>query len=105
MEVADISELFAKGPKPKASELVKLAQGEGWKEVRTKGGPLKFVDKNGVVRMTLKRGSARTSGSESPHVEFRNPAGQRIGPSGERVTRKSPSNHTPIDYDLKSEGQ
>ena len=49
--------------------------------------------------MTLKQGSARTPGSEHPHVELRNADGVRIDPHGNPVNRKSPANHTPIDWD------
>jgi len=37
---------------------------------------------------------------EVPHVEIRNAAGQRIDPYGNTVTRRSPGNHTPIEWDL-----
>jgi hypothetical protein len=57
------------------------------------------VDDRGVVRMTLKRGSPRTPGSEHPHVELRNADGVRIDPFGNPVDRKSPANHTPNDGD------
>ena len=61
---------------------------------------MKFVDQNGVPRVTIKKGSSRAPGSGSPHVELKNAQGQRINPQGNTVTRKSPDNHTPIDYDL-----
>lgn len=35
-----------------------------------------------------------------PHVEMRNAAGQRVDPFGNAVTRRSPGNHTPIEWDL-----
>jgi len=49
--------------------------------------------------MTLKRGSARTPVSDHPHVELRNADDVRIDPQGNQVTRKSPANHTPIEWD------
>jgi hypothetical protein len=36
----------------------------------------------------------------APHVPFRNASGQRVDPYGNLVTRKSPTNHTPITCDL-----
>lgn len=50
--------------------------------------------------MTIKQGSARTPGSENPHVELRNEQGQRIDSQGNPITRRSPGNHTPIEWDL-----
>jgi hypothetical protein len=61
---------------------------------------MKCVDENAVLLLTLKSGSARTLGSEAPHVEIRNMNGKRVGPYGNPATRKSPNNHTPIDWDL-----
>ena len=49
--------------------------------------------------MTIKKGSSRAPDSDQPHVELRDPTGQRVDPDGNPVTRKSPDNHTPIDYD------
>jgi hypothetical protein len=49
---------------------------------------------------TIKRGSARTPGSGNPHVELGGPNGQRIDHEGNPVTRSSPANHTPIDWNL-----
>jgi RHS repeat-associated protein len=84
----------------KASEVVKWAEGQGWKRTQTANGPIKYVDENGVVRATVKQGSSRSPGSGSPHVELRDAAGQRVDPTGNPVTRKSPENHTPIEWDL-----
>ena len=36
----------------------------------------------------------------NPHVEIRNAQGERIDIAGNLVARKSPKNHTPIEYDL-----
>lgn len=93
-------DIFKAGRTPKASELQKYAEGQGWKPTQTDGGPLKYVDENGIPRVTIKQGSSRAPGSGGPHVELKDASGQRVDPSGNPVTRKSPGNHTPIDYDL-----
>ena len=49
--------------------------------------------------MTIKKGSPRAPGSESPHAEFRNENGQRVDPFGSEVARKSPGNHSTINWD------
>jgi hypothetical protein len=61
---------------------------------------VKYLDDNGVNRMTIKSGSSRTPGSENPHVELRDATGQRVDVAGNPVTRKSPGNHTPIVWDI-----
>ncbi|MCK6265884.1 hypothetical protein KP803_21745 [Vibrio sp. ZSDE26] len=53
-----------------------------------------------MARVTIKGGSQRTPGSDGPHVELKTSSGQRVSPAGEPVTRMSPENHTPIDFDL-----
>jgi hypothetical protein len=60
-----------------ASDVVKWAENQGWSQTQTPTGPIKFVDENGVVRVTIKKGSPRTPGSETPHIELRDAAGQR----------------------------
>ncbi|PSK98285.1 hypothetical protein CLV30_12071 [Haloactinopolyspora alba] len=95
----NMGDYFTGGAKPKASELDVWAQAQGWTRSQTENGPLKFTDENGVVRMTIKRGSPRAPGSEHPHVEIRDETGQRTDPFGNPVTRKSPNNHTPIEWD------
>jgi hypothetical protein len=95
----DLAELFASGAKPKASELEDYALSQGWTKTQTPNGPPKYVDENGVVRMTIKQGSPRTPGGEQPHVELRDASGQRVDPFGNPVTRTSPDNHTPIEWD------
>lgn len=95
----NLADLFASGAKPKASELEEYALSQGWTKTQTPNGPPKYVDENGVVRMTIKQGSPRTPGSEHPHVELRDATGQRIDPFGNPVTRTSPENHTPIEWD------
>jgi hypothetical protein len=95
----DLADLFASGTKPKASDLEDYALSQGWTKTQTPNGPPKYVDENGVVRMTIKQGSPRTPGSEQPHVELRDATGQRVDPSGNPVTRTSPDNHTPIEWD------
>ena len=88
---------------PTASELAEWAKSEGWKVKQTPNGPPKFVDNNGVVRVTLKKGGGNAAGeySKLPHVELRNQFGQRVGPAGTPVTGRSQANHTPIIWDLK----
>ena len=95
-----LDDLFKAGRLAKASEIAEWAKTQGWKARQTPNGPLKFIDENGVVRVTLKSGSSRAPGSNFPHVELRNTAGQRVDPSGNAVTRTSPGNHTPIQWDL-----
>jgi hypothetical protein len=96
----NLSDFFKAGRTAKASELAEWARAQGWTVRQTPTGPLKFVDEKGVVRVTLKSGSSRAPGSNFPHAEFRNAAGQRVNPSGNPVTRTSPDNHTPIQWDL-----
>lgn len=89
------------GIKPKASDFKTWAESQqGWHSTATQTGPLKYVDKNGLIRVTLKQGSSRTPGSNQPHVEMRNAKGIRIDPQGNPVTRKSLANHTPIHWDI-----
>ncbi|MGU3435030.1 hypothetical protein ACNHUS_18680 [Actinomycetes bacterium M1A6_2h] len=95
-----LSELFENGATPKASELEDLARGEGWARMHNPDGPIKYVDENGVVRMTIKRGSDRAPGSADPHVEIRDGSGQRTDPFGNPVSRRSPDNQTPIEWDM-----
>ena len=91
---------FEGGDTPKASDVARWAEDQGWSRTQTPTGPVKYMDENGVPRVTIKRGSPRTPGSEDPHVELRDATGQRVDPSGNPVTRRSPANHTPIDWDL-----
>ena len=93
-----LDELF-NGRTPKASELEDYARSQGWTKTQTPDGPPKYVDENGITRMTVKEGSPRTPGSEGPHVELRDAGGQRIDPNGTPVTKRSPGNHTPIVWD------
>lgn len=85
----------------KASELVLNAEAQGWTRIQTEGGPLEYVDENGYARITIKKGSSRTPGSENPHVAFRDASGQRVDSDGNPVSRRSPDNHTPIDWDIE----
>ena len=85
---------------PKASELVDFAESQGWTRTQTSTGPIKYIDESGLERMTIKQGSPRTLGSESPHVSLRDAKGQRIDHSGNPVSRKDPANHTPIQWDI-----
>ncbi len=95
-----LSSLFKGGRMAKASELIKYAEKQGWNSVKSVEGPIKFFDKNGINRITIKEGSTRTVGSEFPHIEIRNPSGKRIDPFGNNVSKKSLGNHTKIIYDL-----
>ena len=95
-----VDDLFKAGRIPKASELKNFAEQQGWKPSQTANGPLKYIDENGINRLTIKQGSSRAPGSSVPHVELRNASGLRIDPAGNPVTRKSPGNHIPIDFDL-----
>ncbi|WPO98276.1 filamentous hemagglutinin N-terminal domain-containing protein [Pseudomonas sp. HR96] len=95
-----IDNIFASGRTPKASELKEYAEAQGWKPSQTDGGPLKYVDESGIPRVTIKQGSSRAPGSSDPHVEFKDATGQRTDAFGNPVTRKSPDNHTSIDFDL-----
>ncbi|NYG58749.1 hypothetical protein BJ980_001672 [Nocardioides daedukensis] len=91
---------LTKGGRGTASGLVDVAESQGWKAAQSSGGPLKYVDSNGIERLVIKRGSARTPGSDFPHVAIRNASGQRVDSYGNVVSRKSPGNHTPITWDL-----
>ncbi len=94
-----IAEQFRGGP-PKASDLEKLAQDQGWTRRQSPAGPIKYFDGNGIERITIKRGSSRTPGSENPHVAMRNAENDRVDPWGNLVTDRSMGNHTPISWDL-----
>ena len=87
------------GGKATASQLDEFGAAQGWARSQTASGPIKYVDENGVVRLTIKQGSPRAPGSASPHVEIRNAAGVRVDAYGNPVTRKSAGNHTPIVWD------
>jgi len=97
----NVGSFFQGGRMAKASELVGYAEKQGWKAMQSAEGPLKYVDENGIIRMTIKQGSQRAAGSGFPHVELRNAFGKRIDAFGNEVTRKSIGNHTEIIYDLK----
>ena len=90
------------GGRASASQLDQFGAAQGWTRSQTATGPIKYTDANGVVRITIKQGSPRAPGSATPHVEIRNAAGQRVDAYGNPVTRRSPGNHTPIDWDLGS---
>ena len=84
----------------KASQLEEFGKSNGWVRSQTETGPIKFRDENGILRLTIKKGTGRAPGSSDPHVEMRNSDGDRIDPFGNLVTRKSPGNHTAIEWDL-----
>src|SRR5690606_36085395 len=71
---------LTRGGGAKASDLVGFGESQGWTRTQTENGPIKFVDENGVTRLTIKSGSPRAPGSAHPHVEMRNADGQRIDP-------------------------
>jgi len=99
-----LKSLFKSGKKVKASELVKYAESQGWTMKRNPNGPIKYFDQNGVERLTIKKGSIRTPGSNYPHVAAKNASNVRIDPRTEfPVSRNSSGpigNHTEIEYDL-----
>ncbi|KQU58353.1 hypothetical protein ASG66_15055 [Bacillus sp. Leaf406] len=80
----------------KASDLREYAKSQGWTKTQTSNGPEKWVDENGIPRVTIKGGSQRAPGSADPHVEIKDVNGQRIDPLGNPVNRRSKGNHTPI---------
>jgi hypothetical protein len=90
----------SRGLKPKASDFKKWAELQGWKPTRTPNGPLKYLDENGVERLAIKRGSSRTPGSETPHVELRDANDKLIDIHGNPTTKRNPLNHTQIEYDI-----
>jgi len=85
---------------PTASQLREHAKSKGWQKTKTPDGPEKWVDENGTPRITLKKGSPRTPGSEMPHIEIKGPTGQRTDRFGNPVSKRSPENHTPIRWDV-----
>ncbi|WP_243793884.1 hypothetical protein [Saccharopolyspora gloriosae] len=77
----NLHDYFGDGPTPKASELADWAEAQGWNKTQTSNGrPAKYVDENGINRLTLKHGSPRAPGSEAPHIEIRDQNGQRTDP-------------------------
>ncbi|PUB31811.1 RHS repeat-associated protein [Promicromonospora sp. AC04] len=90
---------ITQGGRATSSQLDEFGASQGWARSQTANGPLKYRDENGVVRLTIKRGSPNAPGSGDPHVEMRNAAGNRVDPYGKEVTRKSLGNHTPIVWD------
>jgi hypothetical protein len=92
---------FKTGETPKASEIDAWARAQGWtKQEKADGAVIEYRDKNGIVRIKMKKPSPRTPGSEHPRVEIRNADGERVDPSGKPVSKTSPANHTPIIWDL-----
>ena len=87
---------------PKASELEEFGDSQpDWTGSQTPTGPKTYRDKHGGKRLVIKKGSARTPGSEHPHVEVFDAQGQRRNPrTWEPVTKRSPGNHIAIDWDL-----
>ena len=95
-----LADLFANGRVPTARELERWAEDQGWTAVKKEGSPPTYVDENGVKRMVIKLGSARTPGSETPHVALRNADGVRVDPYGNEVSRRSTGNHNDIIWDF-----
>ena len=85
---------------PRASDIEAWALAQGWVRSKKPTGPVKYLDEKGIARVTLKKGSSRTPGSDNPHVEFKDIKGQRVDPFGNPVTRRSIGNHAPIIWDL-----
>jgi len=86
---------------PQASDFQVWAESQqGWHLTQTLNGPLKYIDKNRVARLTLKQGTPRAPGSNHPHVELRNPKKSRIDLQGKPVIKKTTPNHPPIDWDI-----
>jgi hypothetical protein len=98
--VDDFTQLFSNGT-PKASDIIKYAESKEWKPTKSGNGPVKYVDENGISRLTIKKGSSRAPGSNNPHIEIKDAGGQRVDIKGNPVSRKSQDNHTPIEWDIK----
>lgn len=96
-----IIQAISTGINPKASDFQVWADSQqGWHPTQAPNGPLKYIDKNRVARLTLKQGSPRAPGSNYPHVELKNANNIRIDLQGNPVTRKSTDNHPRIDWDI-----
>src|SRR3546814_16333278 len=63
-----------------ASGLIRWSESKGFKRTQEVGGPIKYVDGKGVVRVPIKRGSARAPGGGTHPVAVRKSSGNRIGP-------------------------
>ena len=50
---------IASGGNAKASDLADWGVSNGWTRTQTANGPIKFVDENGVTRLTIKKGRSR----------------------------------------------
>jgi len=92
-----LADLYAGGRVAPEAELRGYAEREGCTLEQSATGPAKYVDENGVPRLTIKSGSSRTPGSEDPHIEVRDETGQRTDPYGNPVNRRSPDNHYPYE--------
>jgi RHS repeat-associated protein len=96
-DARSLGDLYAGGRVATEAELRAYAESQGWTLEQTATGPAKYVDENGIPRLTIKSGSSRTPGSEDPHIEVRNETGQRTDPFGNPVNRRSPDNHYPYE--------
>ncbi|KQR52386.1 hypothetical protein ASF88_12650 [Leifsonia sp. Leaf336] len=96
-----LKDLFSGGRIPKSSELRRFALEQGWSLTQNPNGPAKYLDENGIPRITIKSGSERAEGSGFPHVEYKDANGERFDPAtGDPVKRKDPvGNHREIDID------
>ncbi|WP_162873070.1 hypothetical protein [Austwickia chelonae] len=90
---------ITQGGRATASQLDEFGTAQEWLRSQTATGPVKYTDSNEVVRLTIKQGGPRAPGSAGPHVEIRNAGELRIDPYDTPVTRRSPGNHTPIEWD------
>ncbi|MCH2160087.1 MAG: RHS domain-containing protein [Oleiphilaceae bacterium] len=95
-----VDDLYKSISPPKASDLVKYAEKQGWMRSQKPTGPIKYKDENGRARLTIKKGSGRAPGSNLPHAEFKNANGLRTNAAGKAINRRDPRNHIRIDYDI-----
>lgn len=84
----------------RASELMRWGEVQGWTLRQNPTGPPRWFDQDGVERLTVKRGSARTPGSEEPHASIRNESGKYLDATGLEAKRESLPSHIPILWDL-----
>lgn len=95
----ELKELYDGGNRtPTREELQDYGRRQGWESRQTEGSPEKYYDADNNKRLTIKDGSARTPGSEGPHIEVQDRHGQRWDPyDGSDVSKRSPGNHRPFD--------
>jgi hypothetical protein len=95
----ELKDLYDGGNRtPTREELQDYGRNQGWESRQTEGSPEKYYDVDDNKRLTIKDGSARTPGSEGPHIEAQDRHGQRWDPyDGSDVSKRSPGNHRPFD--------